>query len=156
MVSAKKLITKLAKEKLTITLAESITGGYASYLLTKTPGSSKVFKGGFIVYSLDAKEKLFNLQLSLLTKAQGVSKEIALNLAKKVRKKLNSNIGASIVGFAGPSAKNRVKVGTTYLAVASAKGVTAKKYIIKGSRDAVRKNASKLLINFIYEYVYRK
>ena len=146
-----KLINSLAKKKLTLAVAESCTGGYASYLLTKTPGSSKVFKGGAITYSLDAKEKLFKISPSLLKKTQGVSKEVAGLLAKGVRKKINANIGAAIVGFAGPRAKKGVTVGTIFIAIYYKNNLMIEEAIIKGSRDSIRRKASSLLVNLLYE-----
>lgn len=153
MKTLKKLIAILKKKKLSVALAESCSGGYASYLLTKLSGSSKVFKGGIIVYTLEAKNKFFKIPFKSLKKTQGVSKDIALVLAKKVRQKLNADIGGSLVGFAGPKTKKGIKVGTVLMSVADKKGILIKKVVIKGSRDRVRKNASKMLINLIYERI---
>jgi len=156
---SRKLIVTLKEKGKTLALAESCSGGYASYLLTKIPGASKVFKGAVVVYSLDTKNKLFKIPFSLLKKTQGVSKEIALKLAIRVRKKLNADIGASIVGFAspersrraGPETKKGIKVGTIFIAYSSKNKEEVKKIIIKGSRDSVRKKASAHLINLIYK-----
>ena len=150
MKTLKLLIEKLKARNLSVAVAESCTGGYASYLLTKIPGSSRVFKGGVIVYSLDAKKSLFKIPCQLLEKNQGVSKEIARRLAKKVREKLNSDIGSSIVGFAGPAAKKGVKTGTVFIAIHYRKHTVSKRLVIKGNRDTVRKKASHLLINLLY------
>ncbi|NQT28824.1 MAG: CinA family protein [Candidatus Omnitrophica bacterium] len=163
----KKLTCALKEKGKTLALAESCSGGYASYLLTKIPGASEVFKGAVVVYSLETKNKFFGIPSSLLKKTQGVSKEVALKLAIRVRKKFNADIGASVVGFAGPSTtlrasteqsrsadprtKNGVKVGTTFIAYSSKNRKEAKKIIIKGSRDIIRKKASSLLIDFIYQ-----
>ena len=147
----KKLIVTLKEKGKTLALAESCSGGYASYLLTKVPGASEVFKGAVVVYSPEVKNKLFKIPSSLLKKTQGVSKEIALKLAIRVRKKLNADIGASIVGFAGPGTKKGIKVGTTFIAYSSKNKKEVKKIIIKGNRDSVRKKASSLLIDFIYQ-----
>jgi len=147
----KELIISLEEKGLTLALAESCSGGYASYLLTKISGSSKVFKGASIVYSLSSKTKLFNIASSLLEETQGVSKEVALKLATGVRKKFNSDIGASIVGFAGPGAKTKSQLGTTFIALASKNKQKIKKIIIKGDRDTVRKKVSAELINLLYE-----
>ena len=163
----KKLIITLKEKGQTLALAESCSGGYASYLLTKIPGASMVFKGAVVVYSLQAKNKLFEIPCSLLKKTQGVSKEVALKLATRVRKKFNSDIGASIVGFAGPSTtlrtsteqsrsagpgtKKGIKVGTTFIAFSSKNKKETKKIIIKGSRDLVRKKVSQRLIDLIYK-----
>ena len=153
MTKLEKVILNLTKRKLTIALAESCSGGYASYLLTKTPGSSKVFKGSIIVYSLDIKSKFFNISESNLKKTQGVSKETAAVLAKKIKNKFKSNLGASIVGFAGPSAKKGVKIGTIYISISDTKSIINKKYLLKGSRNIIQKNAANKLIDLIIQYL---
>ncbi|MDD5194399.1 MAG: CinA family protein [Candidatus Omnitrophica bacterium] len=148
-----KLIKTLQIKKLKIATVESATAGYASYLLTKVPGASKVFMGGFVVYSLESKAHFFNLPLPILRKTQGVSAEIALALARGVRKLLKTDLGASIVGFAGPFGTNKVPAGTIFIAVSDKNGAFAKKLSIKGSRDTVRKKASYRLIELIYSRV---
>ena len=130
-------------------LAESISAGFASYLITKTPGASKVFKGGIIVYSLEAKAKFFKIPQTTLKKYDGVSEDIALILAKRIKKLFRSDIGAAIVGFAGPRTKKGVKVGTVFIGLSFKNILISQKKVIKGSRDAIRKKASQLLINLI-------
>lgn len=146
-----KLIHFLEKHNLSIAAAESCSGGYLSYLLTKIPGSSNVFKGSVITYSLEAKNKFFRIPQPLLQKTQGVSKAIAETLAKGTKKLFKSDIGVSIVGFAGPAARKGVPVGTVILSIADQKGVKTKKIVIRGNRDAVKKKASELLITAVYE-----
>jgi len=149
MTVLKKLIAALKKQKKSLALAESCSGGYASYLLTKIPGASAVFKGAIITYSLETKNKFFKVPSPLLTKTKGVSKEVALKLAAGVRKKFNADIGASIVGFAGPKPSRRT--GTIFIAFSDKNKEKVRKIIIKGNRDTVRKKASHLLIKLIYE-----
>ena len=151
MEKLEKLITKLKKKKVSISIAESCSGGYASYLLTKIPGSSKVFKGGIIVYSLDIKNKFFKIPFPLLEKSKGVSEEVSIVLAKKVRKQFNADLGCSIVGFAGPKAKKGIKIGTVFICLADKYLVLSKKIVIRGSRDTVRKKASNILIDLLIE-----
>ncbi|MCF7869931.1 MAG: CinA family protein, partial [Candidatus Omnitrophica bacterium] len=128
-------IFKLLKNKnLTLAATESETAGYLSYLLTKTPGSSATFKGSFVVYSLDSKNKLFKLPEKLLKKTQGVSPEIAAHLAEKTRKKLKSSIGISVVGFAGPTAKKGKKAGTTFIAISNKEKIFVISAVINGTR----------------------
>lgn len=150
MRSLANLISILKTKNLTVDTAESCSRGYLSYLLTKTAGSSKVFKGGIIVYSLEAKNKFFKIPYPLLRKTQGVSSEISKTLALGARKIFKTDIGASILGFAGPEGK---KVGLVYIAVANKTGVICKKMVIKGSRDTVRKKTSFLAIKLIYNKV---
>lgn len=154
MNSLDKLIALLKKKKMTIAVAESCSGGYLSYLLTKIPGSSQAFKGGFIPYSLEAKNKFFKIPLSLLKETQGVSKEIAILLAKKVRGLLKTDIGASLVGFAGPETKRGIKIGTVYIAVTDKTKTIVRKVTLKGNRDTVRKKASLLLIDLLLSHSY--
>ncbi len=157
--SPEKLVSKLKQQNLNIALAESCSAGYASYSLTKTPGASKVFKGSIVVYSLYSKRKFFKIPSSLLEKTQGVSADIAITLAKKVKKEFNSDIGASIVGFAGPSTTLKTnpttgkskKVGTVFLGLSIKNKNISKKEIIKGNRDQIRKKASSLLLELIHK-----
>jgi len=146
-----KVVAILKKENISIALAESCSSGYASYLLTKSPGASSFFKGAVIIYSLDSKNTFFKINPTLLKKTQGVSKEISLTLAKGVRKKFNATVGASIVGFAGPTAKKKSSLGTIFISVVKDKKMLCKKLTLKGSRDAIRKKASAQLINLIYK-----
>lgn len=151
MIILNSLIKLLKRKKFSLAVAESVSGGYLAYLLTKTPGASSVFKGALIPYSLEAKNKFFKISPSLLKKTQGVSGEIALHLAKGVRKLFNADIGASLVGFAGPKAKKGVRVGTVFMGVADKKDIEVNKIVFKGTRDEVRKKASNLLIKLIYK-----
>ncbi|MCM8786675.1 MAG: CinA family protein [Candidatus Omnitrophica bacterium] len=147
----KNLISFCKSKKITISCAESCSGGYLSYLLTKVAGSSQVFKGSIIAYSLEAKNKFFGIKKSLLKKNQGVSKKIALFLAKNIRLLFNTDIGCSIVGFAGPTSKNKVKIGTVFIAVSNKYKTIAKKEIIEGGRDYVRKKVSLDALKMIFE-----
>lgn len=156
MNTLKNLIAILKNKKKSLAVAESCSGGYLSYLLTKIPGSSKVFKGSIVVYSLEAKNKFFKIPLPLLKKTQGVSNEIALLLAKRVKKVFNSDIGVSLVGFAGPETKKGIKAGTVFMAVADKNGVISKKIVVKGNRDIVRKKASLYLIGLLYKHLTGK
>lgn len=153
MTKLEKTITVLKEKNLSIALAESCSGGYASYLLTKIPGSSKIFKGSIVVYSLEIKSKLFGIPESELKKTQGVSKETAVVLAKKVRHKFKSSLGASIVGFAGPNAKKGVKVGTIYISLCDGHSIINKKYLLKGPRNIIQKKSGNKLIDLIYEKI---
>ena len=149
----KSLINTLKKKKLTIAAAESCSAGYLSYLLTKTPGSSKVFKGGLITYSLASKNKFFKIPSPLLAKADGVSEKISSILAQKVKKVFSTDLGVSIVGFAGPKAKKGIKKGTVFVSIADKKDVLTVQAIIKGNRDVVRKKVSRLLIALLHKKI---
>ncbi|MCF7916851.1 MAG: CinA family protein [Candidatus Omnitrophica bacterium] len=149
----KKIFKTLTNKNLTLAAVESVTAGYLSYLLTKTPGSSNTFKGSFIVYALNTKNKLFKIPQVLLKKTEGVSPEIAAYLANSVRQKLNSDLGISIVGFAGPTAKKGKKVGTTFLAISNKEEIVVTSAVIDGNRDQIRKKAAKLAAEILYKHL---
>lgn len=153
MTIEKQCIQAFKNKGLTIATAESVSGGFVSYLLTKTPGSSRVFKGGVVVYSLASKGAFFDIPASSLKKNQGVSSTIAVLLAKGARELFNADIGISLVGFAGPQAKKGIEVGTVFMAVADSAGSQVKKRVIKDSRAGVRKKASRLLIEMAYNRI---
>jgi nicotinamide-nucleotide amidase len=137
------------KRKLSIAVVESCTAGYFSYLITKTPGSSQIFKGSIIAYSPQIKKKFFQISELSLKKSKGVSEEISLILAKKIRRLFNADVGVSIVGFAGPKSRKGVKVGTVFISIVDKNGAETRKIYIKGSRDVVRKKSSLFLINLL-------
>jgi nicotinamide-nucleotide amidase len=145
----KSLIFYLKVKKLTIAAVESVSGGYLSYLLTKIPGSSKVFQGGFVAYSLQSKNKLLRIPNQLLNKTQGVSENVSILLAKRTKQLFKTDLAVSLVGFASAPAQKGVKVGTVFMAVADRYGVISKKILIKGSRDCVRKQASLMAIDLL-------
>ena len=156
MEKLKNVVTILRKENISIALAESCSGGYASYLLTKFPGASLFFKGAIVTYSLDSKNTFFKVNPTLLKRTQGVSKEVSVILAKGVRKKFKADIGASIVGFAGPKAKNKSSLGTIFISVVKGQNLTCKRLVLKGTRDAIRKKASTQLISLIYKCLHKR
>ncbi|MFA5272210.1 MAG: CinA family protein [Candidatus Omnitrophota bacterium] len=147
----KNLIGLLKTKKISLAAAESCSGGYLSYLLTKIPGSSMVFKGSVVTYSLEAKNKFFKIPFPLLKKTEGVSEDVAVLLAKGARKSFKASMGLSVVGFAGPGTQPGVNQGTVFFAVADKNGIIAKKAVIKGSRDYVRKKVSFMVIDLLYK-----
>ncbi len=101
---------------LTISTAESITGGLISSIITDTPGSSKFFLGGIVSYSNYSKIKLLGIDENILDKYGAVSKEVCLNMARKAKEIFNSDYSLSVTGYAGPEAENR-RVGLVYCCV---------------------------------------
>ena len=87
---SKKIINKLIKKKLTISVAESCTGGLTTHMITTQSGSSKYLKGGVIAYSNQIKESLLTIPSETLKKHGAVSKEVAHAMAESIRKKFNT------------------------------------------------------------------
>lgn len=99
----KKIVNKLIKENLNIVVAESMTGGYLSSLITLVPGASKVFKGGIVVYSSELKAKVLKVNPATITKYSSVSIEVLNEMNEGLKALVNANIYVSITGNAGPT-----------------------------------------------------
>lgn len=151
-----KVTKSLISKDLSIAVAESCTAGYLSYLLTQTSGSSKVFRGAIVCYSLQSKRFFLKIPKTLLKSSQGVSKKVSSLLALRIKNLFNSDIGVAVVGFSGPQTKRGVKVGTTYIAIAYQNKLIAKKEVFSGSRDQVRKKSSNKALELIYSILKTK
>jgi len=135
--------TLLLKNKKTIAIAESCTGGFLSNLLTKLSGSSRYFILGIIAYSNEAKKKILRVPSSLITTRGAVSKEVASSMAGRIRKVAHTGIGIGITGIAGPSKGSAQKpVGTVFIALDSKNKKICKKFHFKGTRLCIRKKAA--------------
>jgi len=111
---------QLMKSGKHIATAESCTGGYIGHLLTNIPGSSAYYKGGVVTYSNEAKAKLLGVQQSTLDTFGAVSEQTALEMAQGVRLLLNTDLGISVTGIAGPGGETPGKpVGLTWIGISS-------------------------------------
>ncbi|TNE36995.1 CinA family protein [bacterium] len=141
----------LTINKLTISVAESCTGGGLGSLLSELPGSSKILLGGFIVYSNKAKKTLLNVNENTLKDYGAVSEQTAKELAYNCQKKLNSDYAISITGIAGPSGGSEKKpVGTVWIGIAERNKVTAYKYTFLNDREANRELSKYTALSILY------
>ncbi len=125
----------LIKNKKTISVAESCTGGLLSHILTNIPGSSNYFKLGIIAYSNNAKSKLLKIPKSQLSSKGAVSQEVAMLMSKNIKKISKTDMAVAITGIAGPNntSKNK-KVGLTYISITTNKKTKCKEFLFKGNR----------------------
>lgn len=93
----------LKTNNLTISFAESMTGGYLSSELTKINGASKVFKGSVIAYSNEVKINLLKVLPTIILKDSVVSESVSISMAKGLQQIINSDIYVSVTGNAGPT-----------------------------------------------------
>lgn len=133
-------VLKLLKEKgLTLSCAESCTGGMVSSAITDLSGASDVFLYGAVTYANSAKMSALNVKKDALEKFGAVSEEVALQMARGVRLKSKSDIGVSTTGIAGPTGGTEDKpVGTVYIAISTENCERAVRLYITGDRDRVR------------------
>ena len=138
----------LVNKNLTISVAESCTGGMVSSNLINYPGISSVFMEGCITYSNEAKMKSLGVKKETLDKFGAVSEETAREMAEGIARRYNTNIGISTTGIAGPEGGTKEKpVGLVYFGIYINGKIKAKRYIFNGSRQQVRLRATKTILN---------
>lgn len=111
------LVDLLKKHELSISTCESITGGMIASMIVEVPGASKVFKGGLVVYTNEAKQKLANVSEKTLNEYGAISKQCVIEMANNTNKKLRSDISIAVSGNAGPVVDENKPVGMSYLAI---------------------------------------
>ena len=127
---------------LTITFAESCTGGMLSARLVGVSGVSDCYKAGFVTYSNKAKRKFLGVKKHTLDKHGAVSEQTAEEMAKGAALAAKADVAVAITGIAGPDGGTKVKpVGLVYIACYVKGKVTVEKYQFKGNRSKVRESA---------------
>ncbi|NLZ38394.1 MAG: competence/damage-inducible protein A [Firmicutes bacterium] len=146
--------TLLLKNKMTIAVAESCTGGYLAHTLTNIPGSSQYFLQGLVTYSNEAKIKMLGIEPNLIAEHGAVSEAVALAMAQNVRIKAESDIGVGITGLAGPSGGTREKpVGLVFVGLATAVRQKCQKFIFTGNRENIKERAVLNALNMVRLYL---
>ena len=115
---AQVVMTKLREKHLTITAAESLTGGQLQAALTSIPGASQAFMGGFVTYANYAKEKLLAITAEVIDEHGSVSEQTAILMAEQAKQKLGADVGVSLTGVAGPDSLEGQPVGTVWIGIA--------------------------------------
>lgn len=138
----------LIKNKLTISIAESCTGGLVSSTFINYPGISSVFMEGCVTYSNEAKIKRLGVNPNTLDIYGAVSEETAIEMVEGIAKNFNTNVAISTTGIAGPDGGSIEKpVGLVYIGIYINGNTTVKKYIFNGNREEIRIQATKNAIN---------
>lgn len=133
----------LVKKGKTVAIAESCTGGLLSGYLTQNSGSSQYFLLGLISYSNQSKIDILGVPAALIAKKGAVNTEVALKMAKEIRRMASADFGIGITGIAGPGGGTREKpVGTVFIAVTGKKNGVCRKFSFRGNRGAIRKESA--------------
>ncbi len=133
------VVARLTERGMTVTTAESCTGGYIAKQITDVAGASEVFKEGFVTYSNEAKMKYLNVSADTLAEHGAVSRETAYEMASGLKTATGADIAAAVTGIAGPGGGTPEKpVGLVYAAVAHAGGVEVKELHLHGTRERIR------------------
>ena len=140
-------------QKLTLSVAESCTGGLISHRITSAPGASVFFRSGIVAYSRDSKEEILNVSDDVIKKFGIVSKEVAIEMAERVRLLTKTDYSVSTTGNLGPDVLEGKNVGLIYVAVSKEGRTISKELTLRGNRDQNKIDASiaalTILINMV-------
>lgn len=146
---AEVVLTSCRRSGLTISVAESCTGGMLGARLTAIPGSSDVFMGGVIAYDNSVKRIFLDVSDSDLEEHGAVSEEVTACMARSVRERLKTDIGIAVTGVAGPGGGTAAKpVGMVWVALDGA-GTQARCLRLFGTRDEVRQRAAQAALDMV-------
>jgi nicotinamide-nucleotide amidase len=146
---------KLIQKKLTISVAESCTGGLLAHNFTKLANSSKYFQMGLITYSNEAKIKILKVNKNIIKKYGAVSKECCKSMVQNLSKISKSKINVSITGIAGPGGALKNKpVGLVYIGIKKGKTITIKENKFKSkNRNSIQKSTVLKVIKIILKLI---
>ena len=145
----KDVVKKLIKQKLTIATAESITGGLVVKMITDVPGSSEILKESFVTYAIEAKINILGVDKKIIDKYGVVSKEVAEDMAKKLKILTNRDICISTTGNAGPTVCDDKPVGRVYVGIYFKDDLKVYELNLSGEREEIRQQTA----DFIFEHI---
>ncbi|HZK34503.1 MAG TPA: nicotinamide-nucleotide amidohydrolase family protein, partial [Bacillota bacterium] len=144
------VIKLLRKKGYTLSVAESCTGGHISDMLTGIAGASEVFMEGLITYSNESKIKRLKVKKDTIKQYGAVSEQTAREMAEGARRTLNTDIGISVTGIAGPGGATKEKpIGLVYIAIAKHDKVLVKECRFTGNRSTIKHNSSCEILNLL-------
>lgn len=145
----------LKEKKLTLSVAESCTGGYISHLLTSVAGSSEYFLGSVTSYNNSIKSKILGVDEDVISKMGAVSQECVMQMAEGVRKIFDSDFSISTSGIAGPTgATSQKPIGLVWIAVSGKSKTITKKIQLRGNRLNIIQNASAVALVMLRRMIY--
>ncbi len=150
----------LLERSLTVSVAESCTGGLVAHRLTNVPGSSRYVERGVVVYSNRAKEELLGVPAALLKAHGAVSAPVAEAMVAGICRASGSPCGLAVTGIAGPDGGTAAKpVGTVFIAAAAPpdtqRNVEVTRYRFSGDRDAIKWQAAQSALDLLRRRLLR-
>ena len=144
------LVARLAERKLTVSTAESCTGGLIASSIVDVPGASAVFPGGAVTYASAVKTALLGVPEELIREKGVVSRDVAAAMAEGAQRRFGTDLAVSVTGVAGPDGGTpEAPVGRVYIGVAiDGKTVTFREDL-PGNREEVRRAAAEKAIRYL-------
>lgn len=148
-------VGRLLREKgLTLSLAESCTGGLIAHLITNVPGSSDYFLGGIVAYANRAKMELLGVREETVETSGAVSAETAEEMASGARRLFGSDLALGVTGIAGPGGATPTKpVGLVYVALAGQDFVKSCSHLWRGSRTENKELTARAALTMLEAYL---
>ena len=144
---AAELLRRARYARLTVAVAESLTGGQLAAALTSVPGASYVFRGSVTAYATDLKASILGVDTTLLAEHGAVHPEVARQMAEGVRRLCGADVGVATTGVAGPEPQDGQPVGTVYTAVATPDGTSSRQWWFTGSRARIQRCSTAAALN---------
>ncbi len=141
------------KKRLTLSVAESCTGGLISHYLTTLPGASTFFVAGIISYSEDVKKSILGISPDIIQRFGVVSEETAREMAEKVRLLTKKDYSLSTTGILGPDVLEGKEQGLIYLAASKEGKTLTQELRLKGNRETNKEEASLSALKLLIELV---
>ncbi|MHA7865150.1 competence/damage-inducible protein A [Flagellimonas marinaquae] len=143
----------LKDKKMTLSTAESFTGGSIAERITAVPGASNYFKGSMVCYATEAKVKVLGVPQALIDAHSVVSEEVAVAMAQNAKEKLGTDFAIATTGNAGPTkGDSNVEVGTVYIGISSPNRTFAQKFVMGKHRERVVEKS----VNKAFELLYKE
>lgn len=140
---------------LTVSTAESCTGGLIAKRITDVPGASAVFPGSVVSYTNGVKEHALGVPGEILAQFGAVSEPVAGAMAEGIRRMMKSDLALSVTGLAGPDGDDRGNpVGTVYIGLAAPDGTEVTLLHLRGSRESIRQQAADYALALLNRYLY--
>lgn len=151
---AQVVVEKLRLQNLTISSAESLTGGLFAKSLTDIAGASAIFPGSFVTYANEAKIALLGIESEIIDKYGVVSQQVACLMATQTQKKLQTDLAVSFTGVAGPDSLEQQAPGTVWIGLKfKDQPAQAKKFYFPKTRSLVREKAVLSALWWIYQEI---
>ncbi|MCH5212303.1 MAG: CinA family protein [Oscillospiraceae bacterium] len=148
------LVRLLEDKNLTISSAESCTGGLFSAFITDVSGASGVFNETIVTYSNEAKIRELGVKEETLNQFGAVSRDVAYQMADGICRRTGADIGVGITGLAGPTGgKTKKPVGTVFVGLNIKGEIRVFHLLINGARDEIREETCRFVFEKLLELI---
>ena len=149
-----KIIQQFAKNQISLSLAESCTGGYISHMITNISGASKIFERGIVSYSNQTKIELLNINPQDIENFGAVSEQVAKQMAENIRIQSKVDIGIGITGIAGPTGDTPTKpLGLVYIGFSTEQETVVKEFVFKTDRLKFKDKVLNEVLTYLEDYI---